>query len=1340
LWAGFIALVNQQAAANGEPTAGFINPAIYALGQTTNYTACFHDITTGNNSWTNSPTNFPAVAGYDLCTGWGTPTGSNLINALAVFGNIQAPSGTTLYWDPGAQQAAPGSGGTGNWDAYEADWWLGGSSNLAWSTGAGNYAVFAGTAGTVTLQEGMDAGGLTFNTAGYTITGAALFLTGATPVISVPAGATTSINCLLGGSGYEVTGGGVLLLENVNNSSGSNNSPEYVIGPNTTLAVLIDNDIGNTDVTLNLENGGIYQDNDTTSGDQFLLSSCSIALGTGGGIINNPNASLTMANQITGSGSLTYTGVSSYTLTLTDTGDNYSGGTIVNGPGTLKANHAGTLGSTTGSLTVNGGILDLGGASQTVGAVTISGGTIQDGTLTGSSYSGSGGTVSAVLAGSAALTQTGSGTMTLSGANTYTGITTISGGLLQVGADNNLGAVPGSTVANKITLNNGGISSGLRCIGNFTLNTKRGITLVGPNGGSIQAATGVTLTYAGIITGSGNFGVGSSYNLAFGTTHLSGANNYTGTTTIAAGTLQLGANGTLPSGTQLIIGADGNTGGGAILDLNTHNQTIGPLASSMGIGGTGTDTPTIKLSGALTILQTNVNTVFSGAIIGSGGSLTLNGTSTLTLSGTNTYTGNTTLSAGTLALGTTGSISNSATISIAAGATFDVSAIASYALSSSTTLSASGTSTATTIKGGTTVNLGSRPITLAYDGSHPALTISQGALSLNGNTFTVNGAVLGLGTYTLIQQASGSVGSSGTYTVTGTAIGAGKTGSISVSGGNVNLMVEVTPAFSSLTSPSITYGTGSVTLTGVVSATGPVYPAIGDTVSVTINGHTVNGTVNNGTGNFSITYNDASLAIDGVGGSPYTITYAYGGNNAQYLTAATNNTSTALTVTKAALSITADAQSKTYGQTVVFGGGSALFTSSTLSNSETVGSVTLAVNNNGGAAAAAVSGSPYTITPSTATGGTFTAGNYNISYNTNPLTVNPATLTVTANNFSQPYGAVNPAFTVAYTNFVNGQTLGTSDVAGSPALSTSATTNSPVGAYDITNSLGTLTSTNYSFNLADGTLTLTNAVSSNVVSSSENPALPGDSVTITATLSTAAPSLAVPCGPVQFQIDGSLFGSPVPLTNGVASISTSSLSHGYHTNEADYAGDTNILGSTNTMIQLINTPPVAGMAAYSRPQNLSLDIAISNLLTNATDADGDALSLVAVSATSANGAAISTNATDLFYNPLATNGNVTDSFSYTVADIYGAASTNLVIVTIQPPPIITDITLFGDGNVQLNFTGTPGGIYLIEATTNLTPPITWTILHTNTADTNGVFCFIDHCATNYTGRYYQAAQ
>ncbi len=83
LWAGFTALVNQQATSFGEAPVGFINPAIYAIGTGLNYGTDFHDITTGNDTNTSSPTLFFATSGFDLCTGWGTPVGTNLINALA---------------------------------------------------------------------------------------------------------------------------------------------------------------------------------------------------------------------------------------------------------------------------------------------------------------------------------------------------------------------------------------------------------------------------------------------------------------------------------------------------------------------------------------------------------------------------------------------------------------------------------------------------------------------------------------------------------------------------------------------------------------------------------------------------------------------------------------------------------------------------------------------------------------------------------------------------------------------------------------------------------------------------------------------------------------------------------------------------------------------------------------------------------------------------------------------------------------------------------------------------------------------------------------------------------
>ncbi len=83
LWAGFMALANQQAVAAGKPLVGFINPAIYEIANDSfGKFPAFNDITKGSNTWSSSLNAFFAVPGYDLCTGLGTPNGTNLINAL----------------------------------------------------------------------------------------------------------------------------------------------------------------------------------------------------------------------------------------------------------------------------------------------------------------------------------------------------------------------------------------------------------------------------------------------------------------------------------------------------------------------------------------------------------------------------------------------------------------------------------------------------------------------------------------------------------------------------------------------------------------------------------------------------------------------------------------------------------------------------------------------------------------------------------------------------------------------------------------------------------------------------------------------------------------------------------------------------------------------------------------------------------------------------------------------------------------------------------------------------------------------------------------------------------
>jgi hypothetical protein len=135
--------------------------------------------------------------------------------------------------------------------------------------------------------------------------------------------------------------------------------------------------------------------------------------------------------------------------------------------------------------------------------------------------------------------------------------------------------------------------------------------------------------------------------------------------------------------------------------------------------------------------------------------------------------------------------------------------------------------------------------------------------------------------------------SSGSFAApTGTAINPARTATIGVSGKNLVLTIQSTPTISGLTaSQSIAYGSAAITLSGTVSAPGPVYPAQNEYVNVTINGNTQSAQINDATGDFSINYNTLTLPISG---APYTISYSYAGN---VQLSSASDASTTLTVT-----------------------------------------------------------------------------------------------------------------------------------------------------------------------------------------------------------------------------------------------------------------------------------------------------------------------------------------------------------------------------------------------------------------------------------------------------------
>jgi hypothetical protein len=144
LWAGFVALVNQQAAASGKPPIGFANPALYAIAKSASYHSCFHDITTGRNTNGASPTKFQAVAGYDLCTGLGTIS-TNLMNALL------SPPLDNLRITPPLGLTSQGHNG-GPFSVTSQTYTLAntGSTPLTWSlANASSWLTVSGTGGTL---------------------------------------------------------------------------------------------------------------------------------------------------------------------------------------------------------------------------------------------------------------------------------------------------------------------------------------------------------------------------------------------------------------------------------------------------------------------------------------------------------------------------------------------------------------------------------------------------------------------------------------------------------------------------------------------------------------------------------------------------------------------------------------------------------------------------------------------------------------------------------------------------------------------------------------------------------------------------------------------------------------------------------------------------------------------------------------------------------------------------------------------------------------------------------------------------------------------------------------
>ncbi len=656
------------------------------------------------------------------------------------------------FWD-GPNTTANGAvdGGTGTWNNSSPNWTnVNGTFQQAYIPGL---AVFGGTAGTVTLAENVSANVLQFSTNGYTVTGGSTItmlsqsLTSTLPgLIRTDAGVTATIDAALAGLvGIEKGDAGTLILTGANSYTGGStitagtlqignggttgtlgagaiaDNAALVFNRSNTLAVA--DVIRGTGTVAQAGTGTTVLTADNTYTGATTVSSGTLQLGNGNasagsfgigtvtdnGVIVFNRSSTTVSSAVSGTGALQQVG-SGTVLTLTGA-STYTGGTTIAAGATLQLGAGGTTGAITGQVTDNGTLVFNRSDSQPFAGL---------------------------ISGTGALVKSGIGTTSLTAANTYTGGTTITAGTLQIGNGASSGDIVGNVVDNgTLTFNRadvytfGGVISGTgavnKLLGSVTTLTgnssytgtttiaagflkigNAGTTgAIGPGDvidlGTLELSRSDDITFANNVSGSGGL-----IKTETSTTTLIGNNTFKGTTTISAGTLQIGNGGTAGTFSSANIAVSS----GALLAIN-HSDPF----------------------------------TLSGVVSGAGG-LAQRGTNTTTLTGANTYTGPTTIAAGTLRIGNGGTVGTlgTSTVNMAGGTVLAFNRTDRFNAPFAVPNTIAGTGTINQIgTGGTALNG-----TVAAN----TININAGALFVNGTATvpvvrTTNGSTLG-GTGSLV--------------------------------------------------------------------------------------------------------------------------------------------------------------------------------------------------------------------------------------------------------------------------------------------------------------------------------------------------------------------------------------------------------------------------------------------------------------------------------------------------------------------------------------------------------------------------------------------------------------
>ena len=535
-----------------------------------------------------------------------------------------------------------------------------------------------------------------------------------------------------------------------------------------------------------------------TFGNTIALGSNTLTLST-----NNAASTITASKVISGAGNLVVSGSGTVVVSSANT---YTGTTTINNGATLRYSGTGGLSASTAVTVNSGGTYDLNGSSDTVASIAGAGDiTLGSATLTAGGTDTT--TFSGVISGATgSLIKSGNGSLSLTGANTYGGTTTLSVGTLDAGNDS-------AFSSGKLSVNGGTLTSsgGTRTLantvaigGNTTIGGANNLTFSGAVSQSGTART-LSITNTGTTTFSNTFtlaannqtasvtidvagtsggafisgviqngtgsGADSLIKAGAGNLILSGANTYTGTTTITGGTLALSGSGVVPgnlvlnggvlathgtfsrtlgtSSTQFQFGAAGGgfaAYGGALSVSVGSNPVWGsttsflPTGGSLILGSSLADnvvdwTSNFSLGTAARTITVNDNAnsandyaKISGVISGTGG-LIKNGGGLLVLSNANTFTGSTTVSDGTLSLQNATALgSGSAGTTVNSGGTLELNGV-SMTNNGTLTLNGAGDNGSGALRSVNGANTYTGNITLGS-----AATIASGTA---GNLFTV---------------------------------------------------------------------------------------------------------------------------------------------------------------------------------------------------------------------------------------------------------------------------------------------------------------------------------------------------------------------------------------------------------------------------------------------------------------------------------------------------------------------------------------------------------------------------------------------------------------------------